>query len=161
VDDDAIDEALVMLACDVDDMSPEHVAGAADALREAGARDVVCLATQMKKGRLGTRMEVLAAPADTERLERLLFETTTTIGVRRTNVSRRALPRRMRTVRVLGHDVRVKLSALPAGGERAKPEFDDVSAVARATGRSVSDVARLATAGASGTDSVAPLPERG
>jgi uncharacterized protein (TIGR00299 family) protein len=161
IDGDSIDEALVMLACDVDDMSPEHVAGAADALREAGARDVVCLATQMKKGRLATRIEVLAGPADADRLERSLFEMTTTIGVRRTNVSRRALPRRVHTVRVLGHDVRVKLSALPAGGERAKPEFDDVSAVARATGRSVSDVTRLATAGASASEPVAPLPERG
>src|SRR5512132_3754318 len=54
-------ERLVQLAADVDDMSGEYVAAAADALREAGALDVVLLATTMKKGRPGTRVEVLAS----------------------------------------------------------------------------------------------------
>jgi uncharacterized protein (TIGR00299 family) protein len=141
-------ESLVVLATDVDDMSAELVAGAAETLREAGALDVVLLSTQMKKGRVGTRIEVLARPADSARLESLLFVHTSTIGVRHLHVQRRALWRASSTVRVLGHEVRVKTAALPDGTHRVKPEFDDVWAVSTATGRSPGDVTSLALAAA-------------
>jgi uncharacterized protein (TIGR00299 family) protein len=138
------DESLAMIATDIDDMTPEHVAAAADALREAGALDVTCITVSMKKGRVGTRIEVLCREADAPRLESLVFARTTTIGIRRTRVSRRALARDVRTVEVLGHDVRVKVSALPDGRRRAKPEYEDVRSVAEATGRSLQDVTTLA-----------------
>lgn len=139
-------EEVVMLATDIDDMSPEALAGAADALRVAGALDVVMTATYMKKGRAGSRLEVLASPADAERLEEMLFVQTSTLGVRRLRILRRALPRSEKTVQILGHEVRLKVAELPNGDVRAKPEFDDVSAVSRATGRPFEDVAVLALA---------------
>jgi len=141
-------ESLVLLATDVDDMSAELLAGAADTLRQAGALDVVLLSTQMKKGRVGTRIEVLSRPADVGRLETILFMHTSTIGVRHTRVDRRALSRASASVRVLGHDVRMKIAALPDGTRRVKPEFDDVWAVSAATGRSPGDVTSLALAAA-------------
>jgi uncharacterized protein (TIGR00299 family) protein len=137
-------ERVVVLACDVDDMSPEYLAAVVDRLREAGALDVVLLATTMKKGRQGTRIEVLCRPAEAERLERQLLTETTTIGVRRHDTSRLALPRQEATVGVLGHSVRVKTVSLPDGGTRAKPEFDDVQRVALATGRRPIDIYQLA-----------------
>lgn len=140
------DESLTMLATDIDDMTPEHVAAAADALRDAGALDVTCITVAMKKGRVGTRIEVLCGEADAGRLESLLFLGTSTLGVRRSRVMRRALARDVRTVEVLGHEVRVKVSALPDGRHRAKPEYEDVRLVAEATGRSLQDVTTLARA---------------
>ena len=140
------DEALVWLATDIDDMTPEHVSAAADSLRKAGALDVTCITLAMKKGRLGTRIEVLSRAGDADRLESLVFARTTTLGVRRTHVMRRALARDIRTVNVLGHDVRVKISALPDGRRRAKPEYEDVRSVAEATGRTLQDVTTLAHA---------------
>ena len=140
------DEELAVLATDIDDMTPEHLAAAADALREAGALDVTCITVAMKKGRVGTRVEVLCKEQDVERLESMLFTRTTTIGIRRGRVVRRALARDVRTVDVLGHDVRVKVSALPDGRRRAKPEYEDVRTVAEATGRSLQDVTTLARA---------------
>ena len=139
-------ETLAMLATDVDDMTPEHVAAAADALREAGALDVTCVTVAMKKGRVGTRIEVLCRESDAGRFEALVFARTTTIGIRRSRVVRRALARDVRTVEVLGHEVRVKVSALPDGRTRAKPEYEDVRSVAEATGRSLQDVTTLARA---------------
>jgi uncharacterized protein (TIGR00299 family) protein len=140
------DEALMMLATDIDDMTPEHVAAAADVLRDAGALDVTCVTVAMKKGRVGTRVEVLCRDADALGLESLLFSRTSTLGIRRTRVTRRALARDVRTVEVLGHDVRVKVAALPDGGRRAKPEYEDVRLVAEATGRSLQDITTLAHA---------------
>jgi pyridinium-3,5-bisthiocarboxylic acid mononucleotide nickel chelatase len=140
------DESLTVLATDIDDMSPEHVSEAAEALRGAGALDVTCITVVMKKGRVGTRIEVLCREPDAGTLESLLFSRTTTLGVRRSRVARHALARDMRTVEVLGHDVRVKVSALPDGGRRTKPEYEDVRQVAEATGRSLQDVTTLAHA---------------
>jgi uncharacterized protein (TIGR00299 family) protein len=140
------EETLAMLATDVDDMTPEHVAAAADALRDAGALDVTCITVAMKKGRVGTRIEVLCRESDAGRLESMMFARTTTIGIRCTRVVRRALARDVRIVEVLGHEVRVKVSALPDGRTRAKPEYEDVRSVAEATGRSLQDVTTLARA---------------
>ncbi len=134
----------MQLATDVDDLAGEYAAGVADALRSAGALDVVLVPTLMKKGRPGTRIEVLCAPAVADALERRLFAESGTLGVRRATVERRALAREMRTVQVLGHDVRVKVAAVPDGGARAKPEYDDVAAVAESTGRTLREVSRLA-----------------
>jgi uncharacterized protein (TIGR00299 family) protein len=137
-------ERVTMLACDVDDMSPEYLAAVADQTRAEGALDVVLLATAMKKGRQGTRIEVLARPEDAGRLEGILLRETTSLGVRRSDVTRLALPRRQAEVDVLGHSVRVKIASLPGGGVRAKPEFDDVQRVALATGRRAVDIYQLA-----------------
>lgn len=137
-------EQLALLACDVDDMSPEYLAAVADRARADGALDVILLGTTMKKGRAGTRIEVLCHCADAERLERLLLTETTSIGVRRSDVSRAALPRSEVVVDVLGHSLRLKVVALPAGGTRAKPEFDDVQRIALATGRLPADIYQLA-----------------
>lgn len=137
-------ETLAHLACDIDDLSGEFVAGVADALRAAGALDVTLVQTLMKKGRPGVRVEVLCAIADADRLESQLLTESSSIGVRRTIVSRRALPRREITVSVEGQSIRLKEVTLPDGSTRAKPEWDDVQAAARALGRPAPEVAERA-----------------
>jgi uncharacterized protein (DUF111 family) len=118
----------------------------ADLARGDGALDVVLLGVTMKKGRQGTRIEVLCRPADAARFEALLLRETTTIGVRRAVVDRAVLSREETSADVLGHSVRVKVVTLPGGERRAKPEFDDVQRVALATGRPAADIYQLALA---------------
>lgn len=139
-----VDEHLVQLAADIDDMDGEALAAAAEAVRDAGALDVVLVPVVMKKGRPGTRLEVLSTAERAPHLERLVLQVTTTIGVRRASVQRHALAREVRTVDVLGHAVRIKVAALPQGGERVKPEFDDVARVAAQTGRPLREISDLA-----------------
>ncbi len=139
-------ERLVTLLTDIDDMSPELVAACAEILRDAGALDVVLTSTQMKKGRSAVRLEVLATEGNALALEALIFEHSSTLGVRRIAVERHSLPRRRDVVQVLGHAVRMKVATLPNGGQRRKPEYDDLWEVARATGRSLGDVSSLAFA---------------
>jgi len=100
----------------------------------------------MKKGRPGARVEVIARPAEAAVLEAHLFRHGSTIGVRRSVVSRRALARSEVTVDVLGHAVRLKEVSLPGGPPRAKPEMADLSHVAGVTGRTIAEVERLAMA---------------
>jgi pyridinium-3,5-bisthiocarboxylic acid mononucleotide nickel chelatase len=139
-------EALIELVCDVDDMSPEYLAPIVERARDAGALDVVLLAETTKHGRPAVRVELLCRPAAALRLEELLLLETTTIGVRRREVLRRALPREVIRVTVLGHEVAAKRVTLPDGRKRTKPEFADVQHVALATGRPLQDIFRLAAA---------------
>ena len=142
--DPADRERIVVLSCDVDDMSPEYLAAVVEQIRSDDALDVVLLATVMKKGRAGTRVEVMCRPADAVRFETYLLNETTTIGVRRSDLDRVALARTMREVTVLGHQLHVKVVTLPGGGSRVKPEFDDVRRIALATGRRHADIYQLA-----------------
>src|SRR6476469_3917471 len=121
-------EHLHVLSADIDDMSPEELAGAADLLRAEGALDVVLLHTTMKKGRLGTRVEGR------------IFQQFTTIGVKTFDVVRKALERESRLVRFDGRDIRVKVATLPDGTRRAKPEFDDLKRVAEETSRPLAEI---------------------
>ena len=131
---------VVVLATDVDDMSPEYVEPLRQALVQAGALDVQTWPVQMKKGRQGFRVEVMAPEALAEAVTAELFRHSTTAGVRRWVAERATLPRHQLTVRLDGVAVRVKV--LDGGQPRVKPEYDDVLAAAQALGRPPLEVAR-------------------
>lgn len=131
---------VVLLATDVDDMSPEYVEPLRQALVTAGALDVQTWPVQMKKGRQGFRVEVMAPEALADAVTAELFRHSTTAGVRRWLAERATLPRHQLTVRLDGVAVRVKV--LDGGSKRVKPEYDDVLAAAKALGRPPIDVAR-------------------
>jgi len=131
---------VVLLATDVDDMSPEYVEPLRQALIAAGALDVQTWPVQMKKGRQGFRVEAMAPEALADAVTAELFRHSTTAGVRRWVAERATLPRHQLTVRLEGVAVRVKV--LDGGSKRVKPEYDDVLAAAKALGRPPIDVAR-------------------
>jgi uncharacterized protein (TIGR00299 family) protein len=131
---------VVLLATDVDDMSPEYVEPLRQALVAAGALDVQTWPVQMKKGRQGFRVEVMAPESLAEAVTGELFRHSTTAGVRRWVAERATLPRHQLTIRLDGVAVRVKV--LDGGSVRVKPEYDDVLAAAQALGRPPLEVAR-------------------
>jgi uncharacterized protein (TIGR00299 family) protein len=133
---------VVLLATDVDDMSPEYVEPLRQALVTAGALDVQTWPVQMKKGRQGFRVEVMAPEALADAVTAELFRHSTTAGVRRWVAERATLPRHQLTVRLDGVAVRVKVLDDDRVGVRIKPEYDDVLAAAQALGRPPIEVAR-------------------
>src|SRR5947207_3158961 len=137
---------VVLLATDVDDMSPEYVEPLRQALVSAGALDVQTWAVQMKKGRQGFRVEGMAPEALADAVTAELFRHSTTAGVRRWVAERATLPRHQLTVELAPQvSVRVKVLEQPdADGVRVKPEYEDVLAAARALGRPPLEVARVA-----------------
>lgn len=139
-------ERLVVLAADLDDCTGEQIAAVAELLRAAGALDVTVLQTIMKKGRPGTRIEVLADPRLADALAALLLRESSTIGVRQHLVQRLALPREHHDVVVFGQPVGLKTVRLADGSRRAKPEFDDVVRAAAATGRTMAEINAAALA---------------
>jgi hypothetical protein len=113
---------IAELAAEIDDMTGEELAAAADTLRSTdGVVDVSLLAVQMKKGRPATSLRVLCDESSADAVARVFFAATTTLGLRVGVVERLELPRE-----VVVHDgVRVK-RALRPGGTTAKADSDDV-----------------------------------
>lgn len=136
------DTELMIVQSDLDDLAPEYVPPALDAIRAAGAVDVTTVVVGMKKGRTGLRIEALAPREALEAVLEAYFTSTTTIGVRYWPVGRQALPREAETRAWHGSSIRWKAVRLPDGEWRAKPEFDDVVRAARETGRTPLEVRR-------------------
>jgi hypothetical protein len=139
---DASAEVLHLVQTDIDDMAPEYVAPAQEALFAAGALDVTSSPVSMKKGRPGLRIEVLAPESAIGAVVDALFLNTPTIGVRSWRVERPALERTEETTEWRGQRIRRKRVRLPDGTTRAKPEYEDVVAAARALGMSAIEARR-------------------
>lgn len=109
------------LLCNLDDMAGEDLALACDRLRALpGALDVSLSPLQMKKGRPGHLLRLIAAPDAADALAAAILRETTTIGVRRVDCSRYEMAREIREE----GGVRVKRSR-GYGAEKAKTEFED------------------------------------
>lgn len=134
--------ALLAVQTDVDDLPLEYAPLVLDAALAAGALDCSATPVWMKKGRAGLRFEALVDAGRLDAVTTALFRSSTSIGVRYWEVDRSVLPRREEQVSWRGQTVRVKRSTLPAGGERAKPEFEDVVRAAAALGMAPLDVFR-------------------
>jgi len=133
---------VVLLSTDLDDLSPEYLDPLREALFAAGALDVQLWATQAKKGRAGFRVEVTVSPGEADAAADALFRHSTTAGIRRQVLERVTLARQELELDA-GDGMRVRVKVLDApGGPKVKPEYDDVAAVARRTGRPAHEVAR-------------------
>jgi uncharacterized protein (TIGR00299 family) protein len=128
---------LVVLEANLDDLTPELMADAVQALLAAGALDAWTTPVHMKKGRPGAILSALCEPDREEPLRRAFFDTTSTFGVRAHDVRRTELERRVVSVPLAGGTVRVKVGILEGTVITATPEHDDVAQVAAASGRPI------------------------
>jgi uncharacterized protein (TIGR00299 family) protein len=133
-------ESVVKIECEIDDMSPQIFGPVSDRLFANGALDVFLTAVQMKKGRPGTLLTVLAREDARRALCDVIFRETTTLGVRFDTVSRETLERRHVEVPVQGGVVRIKVAGRGAEVFNAAAEFDDCLRIADATGRPIKAV---------------------
>lgn len=141
---------LVEISANIDDLNPQIYAHLGQRLLAAGARDVTLTPTIMKKGRPGVILSVLAEPAARDRLARLIFEETTTIGLRFHPVGRLKLNRRIEAVETRFGKIRVKIAGGHGGAEplNVAPEFDDCQKAALEHGAPLKLVLEEATAAA-------------
>lgn len=134
------------LETNVDDCTGEALGYVMDRLLEAGARDVHYLPVFMKKNRPAYQINVICDEKDISKLETILFQETTTIGIRRVRMERSVLRREIQTVETPLGTARVKVCWLPDGQRRAYPEYDSVTKLCRESGRSYQEVYRLVQA---------------
>ena len=145
-------EPAVVLEANVDDLDPRVWPEVLARLLEAGASDAWLTPVLMKKGRPAHTLHVLAEPARAAALRAVVLTHTTTLGVRATRVEKDALDRAWVpvAVRVDGSSGSVRVKVGHRGGVvvQAMPEFDDVVALAAASGLPVARVLRAAHAAA-------------
>ena len=135
-------DQLLQLSCNVDDMSPEEVSFATERLFANGAREVFTIPVGMKKSRTGLLVRVLCTQEDREKMLRVLFQHTTTIGVREEIVRRYTLERKEETLQTPFGEVRRKRSK-GYGVSRVKYEYEDLARIARERDISIPDVRAL------------------
>ncbi len=122
-------DVVAVLEFDVDDMTGEEIAVAADRLRtESGVVDVTVGMRQGKKGRPVTDFRLLARVGAADTVAGACFSETSTLGLRLREERRRVLPRTEVKVTVGGAAVQVKIASRPNGGRTAKAAADDVVA---------------------------------
>ena len=132
-------DSVLQLECNVDDMTAEELGFAMEAILAAGALEVYTVAAGMKKSRPGTLLSVLCHEAEKEKLVRVIFQNTTTIGVREHACSRYTLKRSFETVQTPYGEVQKKISS-GYGVTREKYEYEDLARIAREQGMSLEEV---------------------
>lgn len=125
---------LWKLETEVDDCTGEALGYALDQLFAVGVREAHYVPVFMKKNRPAYQVEVLCTEDLIHEAERVLFETMTTIGIRRYPVERTALARREVKVQTEYGAALAKVVTLPDGRERVYPEHDSVAALSQAAG---------------------------
>ena len=127
------------LECNLDDMTGEEIGFAMEQLFRAGAREVYTQPIGMKKSRPGVMISVLCLPEEADRLAAEMMKHTTTLGIRRQEISRYVLERRVDTVDTPYGAVRIK-RASGMGVERSKLEYDDLADLAGKTGKPIDTI---------------------
>lgn len=137
-------DTIDVIEANIDDMTPQNLAYVSERLLEAGALDVCTIPMQMKKGRPGYLLQVLAPQNRREVLERLIFQETTTIGVRHYAAERSVLAREVVQVQTPYGAVGVKVSKLEGKVMNVTPEYEDCARIARENGVPLKEVQALA-----------------
>jgi uncharacterized protein (TIGR00299 family) protein len=118
-------DTVTILETAIDDLSPQILAYVTERALALGALDVMSTAVQMKKGRLGTLLTILADDAQASALEDLLLRETSTLGVRIHHEQRSCLDRAHTTVITPYGEIRIKLGSRNGEVFNAAPEFED------------------------------------
>ncbi len=140
------EEAVSVIEANVDDMSPQLYGFFVERALAAGALDVTCTPVQMKKNRPGMLISVVADPDKCDELARLVFEQTTTIGVRIYQARRKVLQREIVTVETAYGPLNVKVAWLDGKVVNAAPEYEDCQRVATERNVPLKDVLLAAQA---------------
>jgi len=119
-----------VLEANIDDSTPQVLGYAMERLFEAGALDVTLESVLMKKNRAGSLLRIIATPETREMLAKIVFEETTTLGLRIYQAERRVKARSFVEVDTAHGRVRIKITD---DGSFA-PEYDDCRKLARETG---------------------------
>ena len=133
-------DTVLQIETNLDDVNPQTYEYVMEQLFSRGALDVTLTPVIMKRGRPGTVLTCLAAPAQLDQILDVMFQETTTLGVRIREVMRQILPRRFSPVKVRGGIVRMKIADVNEVTAKAAPEYLDCKQIAERTGRPVKDV---------------------
>lgn len=132
---------IYKLESNIDDCTGEALGYVMDKLFTAGARDVHYHPVYMKKNRPAWQLNVICCEEDIPKLEQIIFEETTTIGIRRIAMERSVLPREKKRVETKYGTAEVKVCFLE-NAIRYYPEYESIVEICKEKGLSYQEVYR-------------------
>ena len=136
------EDSIYKLESNIDDCTGEALGYVMDCLIEAGARDVHYTPVYMKKNRPAFQLNVICDEDDIAKMEEIIFEGTTTIGIRRQRMERSILKRDIKTIETSLGEVKVKVCNLK-GYKRVYPEYNSVVEMCKKHNKSYQEVYHL------------------
>ena len=127
------EDTIWKLESNIDDSTGEQLGFTMELLMKAGARDVYFIPIFMKKNRPAYELNVICKEEKIGELEQIIFENTTTIGIRRVPYQRSILQREIREVETPYGTAQCKVCTVN-GVERPYPEYDSVAKLCRESG---------------------------
>lgn len=125
------DEAINIIETNIDNMNPEIYPFVIDKLLENGALEAYLTNIIMKKGRPGIKLTVLCDIKDANNLCKVIFDETTTLGIRIFRAERKILQREIKIIKTKYGNVRVKISKLNNELMNISPEYEDCVKIAK------------------------------
>ncbi|MGA1977326.1 MAG: nickel pincer cofactor biosynthesis protein LarC [Bacteroidales bacterium] len=130
----------LLLECNIDDMNPEFYEYISEKLFGAGASDVYITDILMKKGRPGNILSVICETEYGERLKEIIFNETTSVGIRNFTFRKDTLARKMDTIETQFGIVNIKRSFYREKEVSCKPEYDDCKRIAAENGIPIKEI---------------------
>lgn len=137
-------ENQYIIETNIDDMNPELYGYVEDKLFEVGALDVFKTPIIMKKGRPGVKLSVLVDPKTENKVFDIIFEETTSIGVRKYKVEKTMLDREFSKVKTRYGDITIKKAYYKGKLVKCKPEYEECRAIAKENHIAMNEVYREA-----------------
>ena len=125
-----IDHEMFKMEVNLDDISGELLGYLMDLLIESGANDVYYTSIYMKKNRPGILLQLLCSKTNLDKMKRILFTETTTLGVRYYPLTVHRVERRFRTVTTKWGIVTVKEGIYEGQVIQRSPEFEECKNIA-------------------------------
>ena len=125
------EEKYYMMECNIDDMNPELYDFIMERLFNAGAQDVFITPIIMKKGRPAVKFSILSNEKSQAELEKILFTETTTLGLRKYEVQKSMLDRKIDIINTELGEVRVKSCYFENQKIKSKIEYEDCKRIAK------------------------------
>ncbi|MEK6947154.1 MAG: nickel pincer cofactor biosynthesis protein LarC [Nanoarchaeota archaeon] len=125
------DDKIMVMETNIDNMNPEIFPYVIERLMGNGALDAYTEPINMKKNRIGIKITALCDKNDVDKLFKILFEETTTLGIRIFPARRKKLEREIKTIKTKYGKIRIKISKLDGKIKNATPEYEDCVGIAR------------------------------
>jgi uncharacterized protein (TIGR00299 family) protein len=126
------EDAVAQIETDIDDMNPEIYGYLIERLMKAGALDAHVSPNFMKKGRPAATLSVLSTIGGRDKITKIIFSETTSLGIRTFLVARKKLKRKTSIIKTRFGKIRAKLGFFEGKVQTASPEFRDCEMLARA-----------------------------
>ena len=130
---------IVELCCNLDDMTAEKIGFVSEFMIEQGALDVYTTSVGMKKNRPGILLTCMCKKDDKNKFLNILFQHTTTLGVREYLCNRYGLDRNIRVIQTKYGEVHIKTST-GYGVKREKMEYRDLERIAKEQSKSIEEI---------------------